>query len=75
MENNETKPTAASEKGLLKRWTINRALCTGCGECVDVCPKRVLQIKNKQVIIINEGYCPQCGDCAGVCITRAITLT
>lgn len=75
MKNNEVKPTEASEKKPIMRWIINQALCTGCGECVDVCPHRALRISNKKVIIVNEGHCPQCGECAGVCITRAITLT
>ena len=75
MKNNETKPTEASEKKPLMRWTINRALCTCCGECVDICPHRALRIIKKEIIIINETHCPQCAECVGVCITRAITLT
>lgn len=75
MENNETKPTEASEKKPLTRWTINRDLCTGCGECVDACTRALLEIVKKKVVMKDEKGCPQCGSCAAVCITRAIVLT
>ena len=75
MENNETKPTEASEKKPLTRWTINRDLCTGCGECVDACLRSLLVIEKRKVVMTNEKLCSQCGDCMMACTTRAIVLT
>lgn len=75
MENNETKPIDASGRKPITRWTISPDLCTGCGECVDVCSHGLLVIIKKKAMITKETLCPQCGDCAGVCITQAIVLT
>lgn len=57
------------------RWTINQSLCTVCGECIEACLKRLLEIKQDVIVITDEKCCNQCGDCAAACGYNAIKLT
>ena len=50
---------------------INSIKCTGCGYCVDVCPKQAITIFG-DLAMINEDLCIQCGNCAEVCPVAAI---
>jgi 2-oxoglutarate ferredoxin oxidoreductase subunit delta len=64
------------------RYCIEEKLCKGCGLCVSVCPKNVLEI-NKQVN--SKGYfpayqarpedCITCALCCTMCPDVAITIT
>ncbi|MFC2000944.1 4Fe-4S binding protein [Chloroflexota bacterium] len=45
--------------------------CTGCGSCVDACPKQAITMHN-DLAMINEDLCIQCGACANVCPAGAI---
>ncbi|MFH2071179.1 MAG: RnfABCDGE type electron transport complex subunit B [Elusimicrobiota bacterium] len=68
---------------------VNRELCTGCGICVDVCPKKIISlVEEKYPVHIrcsskdNGNYvrqvcktgCIACGVCVKVCPKKAITL-
>ena len=60
---------------------INVELCKGCGLCVEVCPKKVLEISDK---INTKGYfpayqarpedCIYCTTCCIMCPDVAITI-
>jgi NAD-dependent dihydropyrimidine dehydrogenase PreA subunit len=54
---------------------INSELCTGCGDCVAVCPHAVLALdKNlKRSKIAAEERCMECGACGLNCPKSAIT--
>jgi len=52
---------------------VDREKCTGCGECVEVCPLDAITLKD-DVAVINEEECSDCGSCVDVCPTEAITL-
>ena len=64
------------------RYCIEENLCKGCGLCVSVCPKNVLEI-SKQVN--PKGYfpayqarpkdCIRCAICCTMCPDVAITIT
>ena len=51
---------------------IDVDLCTGAGECVDVCPEDCYAIVDKKVNANNIGACIECAACDGVCPNDAI---
>lgn len=75
MKNNEGKIKESSEGIPKTQWTIDHKKCTVCGECIDACKIRLLEIKNKRIIIIDQFSCNWCGDCANACASEAIVLT
>jgi len=50
---------------------IDSVKCTGCGNCVDVCPQQAISIDN-DLAVINQELCIQCGACAAICPASAI---
>ncbi|MBA7682211.1 NAD(P)H-quinone oxidoreductase subunit I, chloroplastic [subsurface metagenome] len=50
---------------------IDSIKCTGCGNCIGVCPQQAITIHD-DLAIINEDLCIQCGICAEVCPVGAI---
>ncbi len=48
--------------------------CTGCGECVDVCPVEVYEIQEGKSAVINEEECLGCESCVEVCETSAVSV-
>jgi len=52
---------------------IDNNKCDGCGECVDICPAEVYEIKDSKSVIINLDECIECCSCVEVCPTEAIT--
>jgi 2-oxoglutarate ferredoxin oxidoreductase subunit delta len=63
-------------------YCIEENLCKGCGLCVSVCPKHVLEISKK---VNAKGYfpafqarpqdCVRCALCCTMCPDVAITIT
>ena len=50
---------------------VDSARCTGCGNCVDICPQQAITIHDN-LAMINETLCIQCSTCAEVCSAGAI---
>ena len=48
--------------------------CTGCGLCVEVCPRGVYVISDKKAVITDKDLCMECGACALNCPFDAITV-
>ena len=47
--------------------------CTGCGECIEICPVDAVRVENN-VSIVDEDWCVGCGVCILKCANSAITL-
>lgn len=61
-------PGALSETALAER-------CTGCGDCVSVCPASVLSLDADGCPVVGaRDRCGYCGLCADVCMQGAIEL-
>jgi NAD-dependent dihydropyrimidine dehydrogenase PreA subunit len=54
---------------------INVEKCTGCGECVDICPVDVYELKNKKSVPVHADECLGCESCITACEQGAITVT
>ena len=52
------------------QYEVNREKCTGCGNCIDVCPTEAIRIEDGKAVITME--CVDCGACPRVCPEGAI---
>ena len=56
--------------------SVDQQRCIGCGQCVTVCPHRLLMLEaSRQVAVRNRDGCMECGACARNCPVMAITVT
>ena len=53
------------------KYRVERARCTGCGDCYRICPVDAIEIVDGKSVIDQE-TCIQCGLCQGVCTHDAI---
>jgi len=53
---------------------IIKEKCDGCGNCVEVCPFGVLEIKNGKAIVKHPEKCKKCGACISACPNNAIKI-
>lgn len=56
-----------------KKLIVNLEWCKGCGICAAFCPKGVLSVKDK-VVVLDESKCIKCGQCEQRCPDYAIYL-
>lgn len=54
---------------------IDPVLCTGCGDCMDVCPVNCIEGKMGYIHMIDEFDCTKCGKCMKACEDGAVRLT
>lgn len=52
----------------------NQDRCTGCGMCVEVCPRGVFRMNGKKAIIEDRDACIECGACMRNCAFDAISV-
>lgn len=50
-----------------------KEVCTGCGQCIDICPVDAIAVEADCVVIDNE-WCIGCGLCIGQCTRSAAIL-
>ncbi len=53
---------------------IDEEKCNLCGECVSICPRDVLEIKRKKLVVKDEMVCTLCRSCMEVCEKDAIKV-
>ena len=61
---------------------VNESTCTGCGQCVNVCPVEAMTLVSahdpthgkKHKAWVNPDVCLGCGVCARVCPTKSVHL-
>ncbi len=57
---------------------IDPGLCTGCGNCPQVCPTNAIRLEKREGILslseVDGLKCIGCGNCVVVCPVKAITL-
>ena len=53
---------------------VSAARCTGCGDCVAVCPTQCLAMAGRLPWLPRPLDCVECAACATVCPADAITL-
>ena len=54
---------------------IDPSACTGCGDCIDVCPADCIEGKSNFIHMIDEFECTKCGKCIEACGDDAIQMT
>jgi NAD-dependent dihydropyrimidine dehydrogenase PreA subunit len=63
-----TTPTSSA------RVVIDADACTGCGNCVQVCPYGVFTMSGGKAVVQNADACRLCGRCLQSCAPGAITI-
>jgi MinD superfamily P-loop ATPase len=53
---------------------IEREICTGCGDCLLVCPTGALALQTNKAIVALPTACRYCADCELTCPAGAISL-
>lgn len=49
--------------------------CTGCGRCLEVCPRGVFVRSDGKVAVTDPDLCLECGACAANCPEEALSVT
>lgn len=52
--------------------SIDEKICVGCGQCVDICPGNLLELKNSVARIRDVRDCWGCCACVKICPKNAI---
>ncbi len=47
--------------------------CSGCGDCVEICPCGAIEVKNEKAVVDPE-LCANCGACVAGCPTESISM-
>ena len=54
--------------------SVNKAKCTGCGTCVNVCPAAVFGLKENKSNVVKPDACIACIACVNACPEQAIKV-
>ena len=65
---------SAGECSAYMTYHILPNLCSGCGECLDVCEEDAILGKSRFVHVIDQKACTKCGQCLPICEEKAIIM-
>lgn len=51
---------------------IDHELCTGCGDCIDICPTQVIELDGDKAVPCRNEDCIDCLACVDACPEGAI---
>lgn len=51
---------------------VDTKKCTGCGQCVDVCPVQAIRIEAGKDVVADD--CVECGACLNACGAGALSM-
>lgn len=54
--------------------SLDEEKCIGCGMCLEVCPREVLEMNSRHARIVDRDGCMECGACAMNCPVSAVTV-
>jgi MinD superfamily P-loop ATPase len=54
--------------------SLDETRCTGCGDCVALCPVDCLEMDGPLPWLPRPGHCVSCMVCALICPAQAITM-
>lgn len=49
--------------------------CTGCGRCLEVCPRGVVEMRDGKAAIVDRDCCIECGACSRNCAFGALAVS
>lgn len=56
-------------------WSVHvKENCSGCEECIDVCPVNVYEMEESKSVPAHEEECIGCMSCVGSCPAESITV-
>jgi NAD-dependent dihydropyrimidine dehydrogenase PreA subunit len=53
---------------------VDHDKCTGCEECINVCPSDVFELQNGKSEVVNGDACVFCESCVEACPEAAVTV-
>lgn len=53
---------------------VDERRCTGCRDCVAVCPTECLALWQHLPVVVETGKCVSCSVCEGICPSGALEM-